>query len=49
MDWFNFYQSIKVKYIIFDKNIYNIDKNGYMMGIIESTKEVFLKYQNKYL
>lgn len=38
------YQSIKAKYSILGKDIYNIDKNDYMIGITESFKVVFSKY-----
>lgn len=41
------YQSIKAKFGILDKNIYNIYKNKYMMGIAESFKVVFSKYQKQ--
>ena len=46
-DWFNLYQSIKVEYDIFDENIYNIDKNRYIMGIARSSKVIFSKYQKQ--
>ena len=32
-----------VKYGIFDKNTYNMDKNKYMIGIAGSSKVVFFK------
>lgn len=38
------YQSVKAKYGIFDKYIYNIDQNRYMISIIGSSKVVFSKY-----
>ena len=43
--WFNLYWSIKAEYGILDEDTYNIDKNGYMMGITGSSKVVFSKYQ----
>ena len=46
-DWFNLYRSIKAEYGIFDEDTYNMDKNGYMMGITESSKVVFSKYQKQ--
>lgn len=45
LDWFHLYRSIKVKYNIFHEDIYNMDKNRYMIGIGESFKVVFSKYQ----
>ena len=39
--WFDLYQSIKAKHSILDRDIYNIDKNGYMMGIGGSSKVLF--------
>ncbi len=45
--WFNLYWSIKIKHGILNKDMYNIDENGYMMGIAESSKVVFLKYQKQ--
>ena len=35
---------IKAKHGILDGDIYNIDENGYMMGIGRSSKVVFSKY-----
>lgn len=40
----DFYRYIKTYYNILDKNICNIDKNSYIIGIIESSKVVFSKY-----
>ncbi len=42
--WFDLYQSIKAKYVVLDEDIYNMDKNGYMMAIGGSSKVVFSKY-----
>lgn len=36
-----------VKYNILDKDIYNIDKNIYMIDISENIKMIFSKYQNQ--
>jgi len=36
--WFNTYQSIVQKFKILEKNIYNIDKSGFLIGIIESIR-----------
>ena len=47
LDWFNLYQSINAAYSIFDKDMYNMDENGYMMGIAGSSKVVFSKYQKQ--
>lgn len=33
-----------MKYKIYNKNVYNINKNGYMVGIIRSLNIVFMKY-----
>ena len=46
-DWFNLYQSIKAEYGILDEDTFNMDENGYMMGIAGSSKVVFSKYQKK--
>ena len=43
-EWFDLYQSTKVKYKIHDEDIYNMDENRYMM---ESSKVVFSKYQKQ--
>ena len=48
-DWFELYKSIKAEYGIFNKDIYKIDENGYMMGITGSSKVVFSKYQKQAL
>ena len=37
--------SIKVEYGIHDNDMYNMNKNEYIMGIVGSSKVVFLKYQ----
>ncbi len=44
-DWFNLYQSIKAEYGILDEDIYNMNDNGYIMGIAGSSKVVISKYQ----
>ena len=38
---------IKTKHNILEKDIYNIDKNGYIMDIGRSSKVVFLKYRKQ--
>ena len=45
--WFDLYWSIKAKHGILDEDTYNIDENGYMMGIAGSSKVVFSKYQKQ--
>ena len=44
-DWFNLYRSIKAEHGILDEDTYNMDENGYIMGIAGSSKVVFSKYQ----
>lgn len=44
MDWFNLY---KVEYGILDEDTYNMDENGYIMGVAGSSKVVFSKYQKQ--
>ena len=46
-DWFNLYRSIKAEYGIIDEDTYNMDENGYMIGIAGSSKVVFSKYQKQ--
>ncbi len=46
-EWFDLYPSIKAQYDILDEDIYNMDENGYMMGIAGSSKVVFSKYQKQ--
>lgn len=46
-DWFNLYQSTKAEHGILDEDTYNMDENGYMMGIAGSSKVVFSKYQKQ--
>ena len=46
-DWFNLYRSIKAEHGILDEDTYNMDENGYMMGIAGSSKVVFSKYQKQ--
>ena len=36
---------MKVQHKVHNENTYNIDKNGYMIGIAGSSKVVFSKYQ----
>ncbi len=42
--WFDLYLSIETQHDILNKDTYNIDENGYIMGIAESFKVVFSKY-----
>ncbi len=42
-DWFNQYRSIKAEHGILDEDTYNMDENGYTMGIADSFKVVFSK------
>ena len=44
---FNFYLFIKTQHGIYDDNIYNINKNSYMIGIARISKIVFSKYQKQ--
>ena len=46
-DWLELYKSIKAEYDILNKDTYNMDENGYMMGIAGSFKVVFSKYQKQ--
>lgn len=46
-DWFELYKFIKEEYNIFDKDIYNMDENEYMIAIMGSSKVVFSKYQKQ--
>ncbi len=46
-DWFNLYQSMNAEYGILDEDIYNMDKNGYIMGITGNSKVVISKYQKQ--
>ena len=46
-DWFSLYQSLKAQYSILDEDTCNIDENWYMIGIAESSKVVFSKYQKQ--
>ena len=41
--WFDLYLSIKAQHGILDEDTYNMDENGYMMGIAGSSKLVFSK------
>ncbi len=38
---------MKAEYGILDGDTYNVDENGYMMGIADSPKVVFSKYQKQ--
>ena len=38
---------MKAEYGILDGDAYNMDENGYMMGIADSSKVVFSKYQKQ--
>lgn len=46
-EWFDLYRSIKAAHGILDEDTYNMDENGYMMGIAGSSKVVFSKYQKQ--
>ena len=46
-EWFDLYRSIKAKHGILDEDTYNMDENGYMMGVAGSSKVVFSKYQKQ--
>jgi len=39
-EWFTLIYNYKVKYSIFDDNIYNFDETGFIMGIIIATMVV---------
>ena len=38
--WFKLVQDIKIKYGVYNNNIYNFNKTGFQMGIIGSIKVV---------
>ncbi len=46
-EWFDLYLSIKAQHGILDEDTYNMDENGYMMGITGSSKVAFSKYQKQ--
>ena len=46
-EWFDLYWSIKALHGILDEDTYNMDENGYMMGVAGSSKVVFSKYQKQ--
>ncbi len=46
-EWFDLYLSIKAQHGILDEDTYNMDENGYMIGIAGSSKVVFSKYQKQ--
>lgn len=48
-DLFNLFWSMKAHYDILDEDIYNMDENGYMIGLAGSSKVVFSKYQKQAL
>ncbi len=48
-DWFNLYRSIKAEYGILDEDTYNMDENGYLMGIAGAPKWYFLSTKNRLL
>ena len=41
------YYFIKAKHGILDKNMYNMDENGYIIGEARSSKVIFSKYQKQ--
>ncbi len=43
-EWFDLFLSIKAQHGILDEDTYNMDENGYMMGI---AKVLFSKYQKQ--
>ena len=46
-EWFDLYWSIKALHGILDEDTYNMDENGYMMGVAGSSKVVVSKYQKQ--
>ncbi len=48
-DWFNLYRFIKAEHGILNEDTYNMDENGYIIGIASSSKVIFSKYQKKHL
>ena len=44
---FEFYQKVKQDYNIQDNNTYNIDKKGFMQGVIRKSKVIINKYEKK--
>ena len=46
-EWFDLYWRIKAQHGILDEDTYNMDENGYMMGVAGSSKVVFSKSQKQ--
>lgn len=46
-EWFELYNSVKAEYGILDKDTYNMDEKGFMMGVAESAKVVFSKHERQ--
>lgn len=46
-EWFDLYWHIKAQHSILDEDTYNIDENGYIMGVTGSFKMVFSKSQKQ--
>ena len=44
---FDLYWRIKTQHGILNKDMYNINENGYMIGVAGSSKVVFLKFQKQ--
>ncbi len=47
--WFDLYRSIKAEYGILDEDNYNMDENGYMLGVGGSSKVVSQNTRNRLL
>ena len=43
--WFDFYSQLKTEFNVQDKDIYNMDKKGFMMGVIAKLKVIISKYE----
>ena len=46
-EWFDLYWRIKAQHGILDKDTYNINENGYIIGVAGSSKVVFSKSQKQ--
>ncbi len=45
--WFNLYLQTKTTYEVDERDIYNIDKKGFMQGVITKYKVMVSKYNKK--
>ena len=46
-DWFKLFQQAKQQYSIADEDIYNMDKKGFMQGVVGKVKVIISRHEKR--